>query len=374
MEELNVCRFNLSTIRLGLWLGLAALLTGEPTAQPAVSVLAAPLRNQLERPAALIGSPRTGIVVPFYIYPGPEWDRLVQARNTYPRVPMIAVINPNSGPGSAQDPNYVTGIQTLRSAGIVVLGYVYTGWAARPADTVKGDVNAYRTWYDLDGIFFDQMSGQAGNESYYSDLSSNAKSLGFQFTMGNPATDIPSSYVGTMDNLNIYENVGLPSLASLDGWHEGYSKYNFSMLAHGVDSFDPAFVSSASNYVGYLYLTNDVSPNPYDVLPSYFEQLVAALNNLAPVAHNTFTVNGQATLNVAAPGVLAYDTDPDGDPLTAVLAAGPTNGTLTLNADGSFTYTPLTSLLTFTDTFTYRAFDGKAYSNIATVTIQVIVP
>ena len=43
---------------------------------------------------------------------------------------------------------------------------------------------------------------------------------------------------------------------------------------------------------------------------------------------------------MAAPGVLANDTDPDGDPLTAVLVTGPSHGTLTLNANGSFTYTP----------------------------------
>ena len=45
-------------------------------------------------------------------------------------------------------------------------------------------------------------------------------------------------------------------------------------------------------------------------------------------------------LTVAAPGVLGNDTDADGDPLTAQLVTGPANGTLALNADGSFTYTP----------------------------------
>ena len=57
--------------------------------------------------------------------------------------------------------------------------------------------------------------------------------------------------------------------------------------------------------------------------------------------------------------MLANDTDVDGDTLTAVLVTGPAHGTLTLNADGSFTYTP-TANYNGTDSFTYKANDGTA--------------
>ena len=53
--------------------------------------------------------------------------------------------------------------------------------------------------------------------------------------------------------------------------------------------------------------------------------------------------------------------------LTAVLVSGPAHGTLTLNADGSFTYTPAANF-NGTDSFTYKANDGAADSNVATVT------
>lgn len=79
-------------------------------------------------------------------------------------------------------------------------------------------------------------------------------------------------------------------------------------------------------------------------------------------------------LSVPAPGVLTNDSDPDGKPLTAVLVTSPANGTLIFNADGSFTYTPLASLTSFTDRFTYQAYDGALYSNVATVTVQVNEP
>lgn len=59
------------------------------------------------------------------------------------------------------------------------------------------------------------------------------------------------------------------------------------------------------------------------------------------------------------------------DPLTAVLDADATNGTVILNADGSFTYTPNPGFCG-TDSFTYYATDGINNSNIATVTIEVV--
>jgi len=68
--------------------------------------------------------------------------------------------------------------------------------------------------------------------------------------------------------------------------------------------------------------------------------------------------------------VLQNDTDADGDVLTAVLAGGPSSGTVSLNSDGSFTYSPNAGF-TGNDSFTYKANDGKTDSNTATVTITV---
>ena len=77
--------------------------------------------------------------------------------------------------------------------------------------------------------------------------------------------------------------------------------------------------------------------------------------NAAPVAaDDNYTVAEDGVLTVAAPGVLANDTDADGDTLTAQLVSGPADGTLALNADGSFTYTPAADA-NGPDSFTYRA-------------------
>jgi hypothetical protein len=96
--------------------------------------------------------------------------------------------------------------------------------------------------------------------------------------------------------------------------------------------------------------------------------------NTKPVAVTDFystSVNTPLSVNAAA-GLLANDTDADGDPLTAVLVSGPNpaQGSLTLSADGSFSFTPTVDF-TGDATFKYAASDGYESSTATVVTIHV---
>jgi len=96
--------------------------------------------------------------------------------------------------------------------------------------------------------------------------------------------------------------------------------------------------------------------------------------NDAPTAVNDAysVVNGGTLTVTAANGVLKNDNDPEGAGLNAVKASNPAHGPLTLNADGSFTYTnDGSSTAATTDSFTYTASDGSLSSGPATVTINV---
>jgi hypothetical protein len=73
---------------------------------------------------------------------------------------------------------------------------------------------------------------------------------------------------------------------------------------------------------------------------------------------------------VAAPGVLDGDSDPEGVSPTAVVITQPAHGSLVLNLDGGFTYTP-TANFNGSDSFTYKANDGLLDSAAATVSITV---
>ncbi len=87
-----------------------------------------------------------------------------------------------------------------------------------------------------------------------------------------------------------------------------------------------------------------------------------------PVANNdAYNTPEDTALTVAAPGVLGNDTS--ANPLTAIIVTQPANGTVTLNSNGSFTYTPAANY-NGPDSFTYKANNG-ADSNTATVSITV---
>jgi len=97
-----------------------------------------------------------------------------------------------------------------------------------------------------------------------------------------------------------------------------------------------------------------------------------AADNVAPVANpDSYWVSHNLVLTVpSSTGVLANDTDADMDPLTVELVSDVQHGSLTLNADGSFEYTPTTNYVDG-DSFTYRAFDGIDYSGVATVSLSI---
>jgi VCBS repeat-containing protein len=69
--------------------------------------------------------------------------------------------------------------------------------------------------------------------------------------------------------------------------------------------------------------------------------------------------------------VLANDTDGNNDTLTAAIVAGPSHGSVALNTDGSFTYTPASGYAG-ADSFTYTASDGSALADVATVNVTVV--
>ena len=94
-------------------------------------------------------------------------------------------------------------------------------------------------------------------------------------------------------------------------------------------------------------------------------------SNTPPVANNdSYSVVNGGTLIVSAPGVLANDSDVNGNSIVALLVSGPANGSVTLGADGSFAYTHNGGSST-SDSFTYKVNDGTVDGNTATVSVAI---
>ena len=136
-----------------------------------------------------------------------------------------------------------------------------------------------------------------------------------------------------------------------------------TLNANGSFSYTPK-----ANYYGFDSFTYQANDGKF---PSNVATVSLIVSGLPPVATNdSFSTNVNTPLNVTASGVLANDSDPQTLPLTAIVVSGPSNGSLTLNANGSFSYTPNANYFG-ADTFTYQANDGLANSNVATVSLTV---
>lgn len=122
----------------------------------------------------------------------------------------------------------------------------------------------------------------------------------------------------------------------------------------------------------FTYVANDGLGGPDSNVATATITVIGVNDGPTAVADAYDVVEG-STLTVAAPGVLANDTDPDGDTLavTTTPIVATTNGTLTLHADGSFEYTP-SVVAPSSDSFTYEACDAAPLCSNTVVTLNII--
>jgi VCBS repeat-containing protein len=282
-------------------------------------------------------------------------------------------IHVNAAPVAADD-NYSTNKNiTLNVSAPGVLGND-SDEGAITAELDSGTSNGTLT-LNSDGSFtYIPDGGFSGNDSFT--YHANDGSLDSNIATVN-ITVINSVPVAADDNYNTARNgqltVGAPGVLSNDSDADGDSlnavkdtdppNGTVTLNADGSFTYTPD-----TGFVGidtFTYHANDGTAN------SNIATVNITVTNDAPIAtDDSYVTDKNIALNVPAPGVLGNDSDPNGDPLTAVVDVNPTNGSLTLNADGSFTYTPNTDYVG-ADSFTYHANDGADDSNIATVNLTV---
>jgi hypothetical protein len=248
-------------------------------------------------------------LVPAYFYPSSTdptyWNELDAAAK---QIPVIAIANPDSGPGPSQNSDYVGAIDNLNAAGGGVVGYVYTDYGNRGMADVLADVNAFASFYHINGIFLDQVSTDPAEIPYYQSLYAAIEQAHPGFLIfGNPGTVPPESYVSasppTADTLTIYENddqLSPYSAFNPPSWVDNDPANRFDSIVYDVSSaatMEQYVRLAAQRNTGYFYVTDDTLSNPYDTLPSYWDQEVQAIQGLTAIPE-------PSTLAPAALGVL----------------------------------------------------------------------
>src|SRR5579885_240544 len=169
------------------------------------------------------------------------------------------------------------------------------------------------------------------------------------------ATVAPSSGTG-MPTGTVAFNDGTTTLATValdSGGHATFTTSSLATSTHAIIAVyggDSNFLTSTSPS-----LTQTINPA-----------------NQPPVANtDSYSTNENTVLTVPhTTGVLANDNDPDGDILTSSLVTGTSHGTVVLNPDGSFAYTPNSDFVG-SDSFVYQTDDGHGHTASATDTISV---
>jgi len=128
---------------------------------------------------------------------------------------------------------------------------------------------------------------------------------------------------------------------------------------------------SAAAPTALLAVSSAAVPAPAESPTFASSAVLTPMAGATPTAQpDSYATPVDQSLSVPPPGLLANDTDPEGDRLSAVLDVGPVNGSLTLISSGGFVYSPNPGF-SGTDTFTYVAGDGTSQSAPTQVSVAV---
>ena len=265
---------------------------------------------------------------------------------TYLAVPSVTSISPAAGPEAGGT------TVTILGTGFSTATEVDFNGSASPSFTINSDTSISATSPDLGitggvGVTVLTAGGTSPTDTFTYDATPSVTGVSPAWGSAN-GTTVTITGTGLDDATAIY-------FGSNPGTITSYSPGQLQALA------------PAGSLLGMVHVTV-VAPGGTSATSSadWFSYIGAPVTAAA-----SYSVTEGSILSIpASTGVLATDTDPQGLPLTASLLAEPLDGTLGLNSDGSFTYTPNSGYVG-TDAFVYQASNGYLDSNPTFVTLTV---
>ena len=284
---------------------------------------------------------------------------------------------------------------TSTATGNVLMNLDYTFNSADPQNPTLNTVDFVGGTYHLSNV---SMSVHIDTPWYLPDITGTANSS----NLGGTLNTLGSSPAPTLNGSGVFDaslHEAILNQGTIDIKAAGISVYEMDFAAEpngGSPEGQATLTTTCTGISGNIYTYQAVLMMPISISESGTQDVTGVGNvdyditaegtfaatsvtfqqtilppNTPPVANNDFySVHVSDVLSVPAPGVLANDSDANGDSLTAVKISNPTDGDLTFGSNGAFAYDP-DMYFRGTDTFTYRASDGTDTSAPATVTIDV---
>lgn len=261
-----------------------------PGSMLAGTMLLAPTASGATAPDTITaGTTALNVMVPAYFGPpSTAWTLLNTEAAVIPNR-LVAIANPNSGPGSAFQQSYQNAITALQAQTGRAIGYVHTSYGARTLAVVEAEINSWYSWYpSVNGIFFDEVDNVTGHEAYYQTLYNYVKTKSATgLVVDNPGSNTLESYLffnaaRVTDVICTFESSSGFSSWTQSAWTAAYDRNNFYELPFNTSSstYQAAVDRAYQQHAGWIYVTDDKLPNPWDTLPSYFAAEVNYIKSL----------------------------------------------------------------------------------------------
>jgi hypothetical protein len=194
------------------------------------------------------------------------------------------LLNVDNGVGTSPLSHFQSLVKQAQAAGITVLGYSSTEYGARSISSVESEINDYKSWYGVNGIFLDLTQGTSGEFSYYQTLADYIRStISGGIVWLNPGSYPDPSFMSIANVVMVFEGPYSSYLSdSVPSW---ISQYSPSQFAHVIfdtpqSDFASALNLSRQRRAGHLFVTDlSGSGNPYGALPSYWSQEASTVSN-----------------------------------------------------------------------------------------------
>ena len=212
-----------------------------------------------------------------------DWERLIAAAD---RVPIIAIINKDSGPGKQVDRNLLAVLERARQSTLTMIGYVPIKYAKRPIAEVKADVDGWLSLYPgvLSGIMFDEQPSGPEGVSYVAECTAYVRSrIKNAKIVSNPGTMCAPEYLAITGapTICLFENKTGIDAYRPPSWRTKFRPAQMAVVLYDVPTaaaMKRSLREMLRKRAGYVYVTDDSGANPWDRLPSYWDEEVAAIS------------------------------------------------------------------------------------------------